>query len=187
MGRTWHADQVAARNGLPHPNALPGATDAPHRATFIAIVGALGLLVVETVGEHFLGIAHEQSRMTWLFALYSVAAAPIIEETIFRGYLVVAHRGRVALWSGAVAASLVFAAMHPFLWRWDDNGFELCWDVKGWFSTGVLFSFSLWLYVARLAPWNPSRSLLPCFAAHAAKNIGVVAIKAAGGFMGPWW
>jgi hypothetical protein len=29
--------------------------------------------------------------------------------------------------------------------------------------------------------------LLPCFAAHAAKNLGVVAIKAALGFMGGLW
>jgi hypothetical protein len=51
----------------------------------------------------------------------------------------------------------------------------------------VVFALSLWLYAARLAPWNPPRSVLPCFAAHAAKNLGVVGVKLAAGFMGAWW
>jgi hypothetical protein len=29
--------------------------------------------------------------------------------------------------------------------------------------------------------------LLPCFVAHAAKNLGVFAIKYAEGFVGGWW
>ena len=82
-------------------------------------------------------------------------------------------------------ASAGFAALHPFLWRWDDAGFALTLGAKGGFSTAVVFALSLWLYVARLAPWNPQRSLLPCFAAHAAKNLGVVGVKLAAGFMGP--
>jgi hypothetical protein len=50
-----------------------------------------------------------------------------------------------------------------------------------------LFATSLWLYVARFASWNPTRSLLPCFVGHAAKNAGVVAIKAMAGYMGGLW
>jgi membrane protease YdiL (CAAX protease family) len=125
--------------------------------------------------------------MTWLFALYSVVAAPVIEELIFRGYVVLEHRGRAALWAGAAGASAIFAALHPFLWRWDEAGFALTPTAKGWFSTAAMFAGSLWFYAARLAAWNPRRSLLPCFAAHAAKNLGVVAIKAATGFVGGWW
>ena len=34
---------------------------------------------------------------------------------------------------------------------------------------------------------NPTRSLLPCVAAHLAKNLGVVAVKYAQGFVGDWW
>jgi hypothetical protein len=34
---------------------------------------------------------------------------------------------------------------------------------------------------------NPQRSLLPCFVAHAAKNLGVLAIKYVQGFVGGWW
>jgi membrane protease YdiL (CAAX protease family) len=189
VGHLWRADLRAARARRPNPNALPGATDAPRRAVIIATAGALGLLAAETIGEHALGLAAQQSRMTWLFGLYSVTAAPIIEEVIFRGWLVLdgpadSSRRRATMWAAAVAASLGFAALHPFLWRWDDAGFALTPGAKGWFSTAVVFATSLWLYVARLAPWNPRQSLLPCFAGHAAKNLGVVAIKAAAGFMG---
>jgi len=34
---------------------------------------------------------------------------------------------------------------------------------------------------------NPTRSLLPCIAAHAAKNAGVFVIKAAQGHVSGWW
>jgi uncharacterized protein len=179
VAKLWWDDRRA-----PSPRALPGATPAPSSAVWIAIAGALVLLALETIGEIKLGIADEQSKMTWLFALYSVAAAPLLEELIFRGYLVIDGKGRGALWAGALAASLAFALLHPFLWKSDDAGFALTLTAKGWFSTAVLFATSLWLYVARFAAWNPNHSLLPCFAAHAAKNAGVVAIKAATGFMG---
>jgi hypothetical protein len=86
-----------------------------------------------------------------------------------------------------VAASLVFAALHPFLWQSGEKGFALTLNTKGWFSTGAVFATSLWLYAARFGKWNPAQSLLPCFAAHAAKNVGVVAIKAATGYMGGAW
>lgn len=187
VAKLWHDDLRAARTGRPNPGALPGATPASSRALVIAVAGALALLAVETVGEYALGIASEQSRMTWLFAAYSVLAAPLIEELIFRGWLVVTGRGAPTMWLAAVGASLAFALLHPFLWKSDDAGFAWTLTAKGWFSTAVVFAASLWFYAARLAPWNPSRSLLPCVAAHAAKNAGVVAVKAATGFMGGLW
>jgi membrane protease YdiL (CAAX protease family) len=187
VAKLWLDDRRAARSGGAHPKALPGATDAPRQAVLIAVLGALVLLGLETAGEITLGVAEQQSRMTWLFALYSVAAAPIIEELIFRGWIVVEHKGRTALWAVAIAASVLFAALHPFLWKWDDTGFALTVSSKGLFSTALVFATSLWLYAARFAPWNPSHSLLPCFAAHAAKNLGVVLVKLAMGFMGAAW
>ena len=187
VAKSWRDDLRAARHGRPNANAFPGAKPASPRAIVIAIAGALILLGAETIGEIALGVAGEQSRMTWLFAAYSICAAPIIEELIFRGWLVVENRGRAAMWAAAIGASLVFALLHPFLWRWEDAGLELTIGRKGWFSTGVVFATSLWFYAARLGPWNETRSLLPCFAGHAAKNLGVVAIKAATGFMGAAW
>ena len=187
VGKLWRDDRRAVRAGQANPQGLPGATEAPGRAVVIAVAGALAILAAETWGELALGLAGEQSRMTWLFAAYSVAAAPLIEELIFRGWLVVDGKGRAWRWAGAVGASVGFAALHPFLWRWDDAGFALTPGAKGWFSTAVVFATSLWFYAARLAAWNPQRSLLPCFAAHGAKNLGVVAVKLAAGFMGPIW
>jgi uncharacterized protein len=187
LGKLWLDDTAAAQHGAARPNALPGATTAPRSAVFIAIAGALVLLGLETAGEFALGISAQQSQMTWLLAFYSATAAPLIEELVFRGWIVVTGRGAVVMWMAAVGASVAFAALHPFLWRWDDAGFALTLTGKGWFSTAAVFATSLWLYVARLARWNPAQSLLPCFAGHAAKNVGVVVIKAALGFVGPLW
>lgn len=187
VGKLWLDDRRATRRGQPEAKALPGATDAPRGAVVIAVAGALLLLAAETAGEFALGLAAEQSQMTWIFALYAVAGAPIIEELIFRGWLVVEHKGRATLWAAAICASVLFAALHPFLWKWDEAGFALTLTAKGAFSAAAVFATSLWLYAARLAPWNPARSLLPCFAAHAAKNAGVVAVKLATGFMGAAW
>lgn len=185
--KLWCDDLRAARNGRPAPAALPGATAAPRRAIIVAALGALVLVALETGGEIALGLSAQQSRITAAFAVYSVIGAPVIEELIFRGWLVVENRGRVALWSGAAVASLLFALLHPFLWQWDDSGLRLSADAKGAFSTVMVFCASLWFYIARFARWNPQRSLLPCFAAHAAKNAAVVAVKAAQGFWAGAW
>lgn len=165
---------------------LPGAETASARSVGIAVAGVAVILALETWGESILGLTAQQSKMTGLFALYSIVAAPVIEEIIFRGYLVVSNRRRAVVWSGAIGASAIFAVLHPFLWRWDDAGFAWTMNAKGTFSTAVLFATSLWLYATRLAAWNPRASLLPCFVAHAAKNLGVVVIKGATGFVAGW-
>ncbi len=187
LGKLWRDDARVARAGSPNPRAFPGATNAPSQAVWIAVIGALLILATETVGEIALGIAAQQSRMTVVAALYAIAGAPIIEELVFRGWLVIEHRGKAAMWLGAVAASGLFAILHSFLWKWDEAGFGFTLETKGWFSTAAVFVMSLWLYAARLANWNPHRSLLPCFAAHATKNLGVVAVKATAGFLVGWW
>ena len=185
VAKLWRDDGRAAAAGRPHPRALPGAVPAGSRAIILAVAGALLQLLFETWGEIRLGIAGEQSHITVLFGIYTLAAA-VIEELIFRGYLVITHRGCVVRWAGILVASLLFAALHPFLWQWD-GGLVWTTGLKGWFSTGAVFLGSLWFYTVRFARWNPGRSLLPCFAAHAAKNLGVIAIKAAQGFLVGWW
>ena len=182
LAKIWNDDRKVNRAG-----GLPGATATTARAVWIAVLGSLLILAGETLGENALGIADQQSKMTWLFALYSILGASIIEELTFRGFLVVDNRGRRALWASVVAASVAFAAVHPFLWSWDDSGFEIAFTGKGWFSTAAVFLSSLWWYLARFAKWNPSHSLLPCFAAHAAKNVGVILVKAATGHMHGLW
>lgn len=189
FARLWWQDLRAVREGGLKPDqALPGAVPATLRASLIAAGGTLVILAAETWGEIALGVADEQSTMTALFAGYTLVAA-IVEEIIFRGYVGdwIARRGRRALIGGVLAASLLFALLHPFLWKWDDDGFAFTFTVKGWFSFGAVFAASLWFYACRFASWNATRSLLPCFAAHLAKNLGVIAIKGGQGFLDGWW
>ncbi len=186
VAKWWHDDLRAARQGAPHPRAFPGATPAGRLAILMAAGGALILLAAETAGEHALGLTAQQSRMTGLFGLYTLVAA-FLEELIFRGYLVIENRGRRALIAGIVGASLGFALLHPFLWEWRDASLHFQGGDKAWFSTAAVFAGSLWFYAVRFFPLNPSRSLLPCVAAHATKNLGVIAIKYTQGFVDGWW
>ncbi len=186
VGKWWLEDCRAARRGQSNPRAFPGAVPTGWPVVVVAIAGALLLLVVETGGEYALGLTARQSRVTGLFALYTLVAA-FGEELIFRGYLVVENRGRVALWMGIVGASLGFALLHPFLWEWREGAVRFHGNAKAGFSTAMVFAGSLWFYAVRFLPQNRSRSLLPCIAAHAAKNLGVFAVKYAQSFVSGWW
>lgn len=186
FAKLWGDDYRATQAGSPPPRALPGATPARRGTILLAVAGALALLAVETAGEYALGISGEQSRMTVLFGVYTLAAA-FVEELIFRGFIVVEQRGRAVLVASCVAASLVFALLHPFLWEWKDGTLTVNLGTKGWFSFAMVFAGSLWFYTVRFWARNPTRSLLPCIAAHAAKNAGVFAIKAAQGHVSGWW
>lgn len=184
--KIWLQDYRAQRVGQPSPRALPGATQAPLRANLIAATGALVILAAETWGEIHLGLSEQQSKITGLFAAYTLLAA-FVEELIFRGFLVIDGKGRVRLWAGIVGASVIFALLHPFLWSWEDDIFTWTFTPKGWFSTSVVFISSLWFYTVRFAGFNPQRSLIPCMVAHASKNLGVIVIKAYMGFVAGWY
>jgi len=184
--RWWWQDYRSTQAGRPNARAFPGATASPPRLILVAIGGSLLLLIGETGGEYALDLTAKQSHLTVLFGLYSLAAA-FLEELIFRGYLVVENRGLAQLLTGIFAASLGFALLHPFLWEWRDGQLEFHFAAKAWFSTGMIFLGSIWFYAVRFLPCNRSRSLLPCIAAHAAKNLGVLAIKYAQGFVHGWW
>jgi membrane protease YdiL (CAAX protease family) len=186
VAKLWADDYRAQRPGQPKPHALPGATPATATAILIAMAGGGIIVGTETWGELALGIADKQSKITVLFAAYTLVAA-VIEEIIFRGYIVIEKRGNFARWTSVLVASILFTALHPFLWQW--SGGHLTWTIgpKGWFSTAAVFVSSLWFYFVRFARFNPGHSLLPCFAAHASKNIGVILIKAAQGFLVGWW
>lgn len=186
LGKLWRDDLQAARAGRPNPRPFPGAVPAGRPVMILAITGTLLLLALETVGEMALGLTAEQSEMTVLFGLYTLAAA-LLEEIIFRGYLVVMNRGRATLIGGVVLASVLFALLHPFLWAWRDGALHLTLTAKAWFSTGAIFVGSLWFYALRFLPLNPQASLAPCIAAHFTKNLGVFAIKYAQGFVSGWW
>ncbi len=186
VGKLWLDDYRATRAGTPPKQPLPGATPSSAFAIVAAIVGALVLLAIETGGEYALGVVEQQSRITVLFGVYTLAAA-FVEELIFRGFVVIENRGRAALVAGIVGASLLFALLHPFLWRWEDGQFSWQTDTKAWFSMTMVLAGSLWFYTVRFWKLNPTRSLLPCIAAHAAKNLGVFGIKYVQGFVEGWW
>jgi membrane protease YdiL (CAAX protease family) len=182
----WRADFRAQRAGQPNPRAFPGAAGCSARLVMIAAIGAIGLLAIETGGEYAAGIVRQQKSMTALFAGYTLAAA-FLEELIFRGYLVVPTRGPAVLWASIVGFSVGFALLHPFLWDTQGGSLALHFTTKAWFSTAMIFLGSLWFYAVRFNRLNPAQSLLPCFAAHLAKNLGVIAIKAAQGYLVGWW
>ncbi len=100
VGRWWVIDYRAARAGKPNDRSLPGARPASAGTIAAAAIGALLILVAETGGEHVLGLSAEQSRMTALLGLYSILAAPVMEEIVFRGYLVIENCGPTSLWAG---------------------------------------------------------------------------------------
>ena len=186
VAKLWWNDFRAAQAGRPNPHAFPGATPAPWRALVLGSAGAGVIVIAETFGEMALGVADEQSKITVLFAAYTLMAA-LIEELIFRGYVVIETRRAAVRGAGFVIASLIFAVLHPFLWTWENAALHWRPDAKAWLSTGAVFASSLWFYAVRFARWNPGRSLLPCFAAHLTKNLAVIAVKAAQGFVVGWW
>ncbi len=187
LGKLYRDDYRADRAGRPNPKALPGATGCGPRLLVLGMAGALVILALETAGEIALGVAGEQSDMVVLY-LFAILAAGLIEEVVFRGYLVVANKGKAALIASCVGFSLLFALIHPFLWSyvppesaaswmfWEGR-FEFDFGVKGIFSTVIVFANSLWFYALRFGPWNPTRSIFPSMAAHVASNFGVFLVK----------
>ena len=161
VGKWWLDDYRAGMRGAPSDRALPGATPAPRRILIIAAAGSLLLLSLETAGEYALGVSSEQSQMTVLFALYTLAAA-FVEELIFRGYVVIENKGRGALVGGIVGASLIFALLHPFLWEWKDGSLAFHFTPKAFFSTAAIFCGSLWFYAVRFMPSN-SNAMVPVY------------------------
>lgn len=177
----YWVDYKAVPAGLPVSNGLPGAQPFSLGAVFIGILGTLALLGVETGGEIALGIVEDQDEVVW-YLLWTWLAAGIVEEVIFRGFLVVDKKGRTALIGGCIGFSLLFAVLHPHLWSME-AGLQLTLTPKGFFTTGLLFANSLWWYAVRYGPWNPHRSIFPCMIAHAISNLGVFMVKWAQGYI----
>ncbi len=178
--RLWLSDLRSARFKKPSAGALPGAFHCSYTLILVGVAGALFLVAGETVGENMLGISNEQSSMTVLFALVSIGAG-FGEELVFRGYLLVQNKGRVWLWASVLGFSFLFAVIHPYLWIWEDGRLEIQFSAKTFFSTGIVFLNSFWFYVLRISRGNPSKSLWPCIAAHAASNAAVFFVKLAQG------
>jgi membrane protease YdiL (CAAX protease family) len=193
VGHIYWTDYKSGRAEDPEAGAMPGATGTTLSAILIAVAGALVILGIETGGEIALGVAAEQSEMVWYF-VFAIVAAGIVEEVIFRGYLVIDKRGAALLAASCVGFSLLFALIHFHLFsfeypdevpRWQFWAAEVEWTLtsKGWFTTVILFANSLWFYLCRFGPWNKTRSIFPCMIAHAASNFGVFVVKLVQGFV----
>ncbi|PXA05633.1 CPBP family intramembrane metalloprotease [Coraliomargarita sinensis] len=193
VGNMYWGDYKAQKDGEVNESAMPGAFRASVPAFLIATIGALLILAVETGGEIALGVASEQSEMVWYF-VFAIVAAGIVEEVIFRGFLVVDKKGTAALVASCVGFSLLFAVIHFHLFSlefpdevpwWQFWSAEVEWTLtsKAWFTTSILFANSLWFYACRFGPWNRTRSIFPCMLAHAASNLGVFVVKLAQGYV----
>ena len=179
----WGDYQSNQASEQPDPRGMPGATSASLGLFVIGVIGALLILAAEAGGEIALGIASEQSEMVWYF-VFAILGAGIVEEIIFRGYLVVDNKGRAALIGSCVGFSLIFAIIHGHFWS-NEEGEAFAWTftTKAFFTTGILLVNSLWFYALRFGRWNKNRSLFPCMLAHAASNLGVFCVKWAQGFV----
>lgn len=176
---------------------LPGAMPASWFATTIAILGALVILAAEVAGEYGLEVVEDQTTMSVLFGIYTLAAA-FIEELVFRGFLFFDRYGKWVLYGSILLISILFALIHPYIWSYDVPENQPPWLFWKWlglniwqpdgqlkiqplFSTFILLVNSLWFYYVRMFPPNRYRSLIPCVAAHMASNLGVFLVKACQG------
>ena len=187
----WYGDlSHFKKTGTPAKGAFEGATTVSARSAVFAAACALALLAIFIAAESYLGIDKQQSKVS-AWALLSWISAAVIEELIFRGYLVVRGKGAFVLWASVLFFSMRFALAHPFVWNYSvpegDSLLNGVWifdfSIQPIFSTFAIFACSLLFYVLRFMPSNVNRSLIPCMSAHCAYNLGVFAAKYLQGFI----
>jgi uncharacterized protein len=187
----WRGDYLKGLRGLGSEASVPGATAFQMRSCGYAAVGGMVLVFVFSALEWGTGTFHSQSTIRWFF-LGSMLGACVIEELVFRGYLVIQTRGKACLVASCFVMSLFFALLHPYLWTHGvatPSGIEWItqlrphWTLHSILTTSSIFAYSLWFYACRFSAWNPHRSLAPCFCAHAGVNLTVFVIKASMGFV----
>lgn len=194
VGWEWWKDLQAKQAGRPNPRAFPGTAPAGAGMLALAAAGGVALTGMETAGELALGFSAEQTRIT-AGMLPALIGAAVLEEVIFRGYLLVTNKGRGWLAGTLIGGAVLFALLHGHLFAgvadWmnlgagpeEAGGATEPFSAKGWFSTGFLLLHGLWFGLVRIWPANPEKSLLPCVVAHLATNLAVFAIKAGQGFV----
>ncbi|MEI6460429.1 MAG: CPBP family intramembrane glutamic endopeptidase [Verrucomicrobiota bacterium] len=150
----------------------PGTESAPWAAYFVAAAGALLITIAEANVEVRYEITDQQSVLPAI-SILALIGASIIEEVVFRGFTAPSHLTGPKLLGVIFVGSLIFALIHDFDLK----------SASGRSSTIFAFLTSVWLYLARFNPLNPSRSLLPCFIAHTVRNLAVFGIKWSEGFI----
>lgn len=186
----WRHDYRLQRNGQRLSNPFPGATPSPLRWIIVGIIGAVFIVLLETVGEIGLGVSEEQSDVTAVMLIPFVCAG-FLEELVFRGFVYYDRGGRRLLWGSIVLASLGFALLHfQYYLEFPDDGMlpeRIKMDAKSSWSLLILFINALWFYYLRFSARNARRSLIPCFAAHIASNVAVFGVKLGQGHVIGWW
>lgn len=175
IGHIYRTDIEGFCKGAPNAKALPGAAPIPSLLIVASALAGLVLLGNAVIGEYALGLVDVQSEMVWFFVFASLSAG-VIEELVFRGYLVLENKGRNALVLSCIAFSLIFALIHGHLWSTED-GFTWVFSIQAIYNTWILFFNSLFFYGLRFGPWNPQRSILPSIIAHMVLNLGVFFVK----------
>ncbi len=122
---------------------------------FIALSLLVGLLAVS---DHlsFDGIA-EQGTEAWRFAAEWGAATlliALVEETLFRGYLLVTLARGIGFWPAAVVLSMVFGVTHAGNIRESMIGLAGAGLVGLVFTIGIWRSGSLWWAIGLHAAWD---------------------------------
>ena len=164
-----------------NPKALPGASPASPLLLIASALGAFVLLGMAVIGEFALGLVEAQSELVWYF-VFALLAAGIIEEVVFRGYLVVRGKGSFTLIMSCLFFSAVFALVHGGFWE-TENGFSWNFSTQAFFNSLIWFVNSLCFYALRLGPWNPTQSIIPSIVAHVTLNLGVYIVKLGQGFI----
>ena len=104
-------------------------------------------------------------------------------------------------YGGIAVMTLMFMFLHPYLWEidlpegkmpfmiWDEEAeWTLHFDNPAkWWSTLILCANSVWWFIVRYHPLNPTNSLWPCVAGHVASNIGVFIAKLLQGHVVGFW
>lgn len=181
LGYLYRSDIHKYIGNQSNPKALPGASPAKPLLLAASVLGALVLLGMAVIGEYALGLVSLQSELVWYFLFASIAAG-LIEEVVFRGYLVVQGKGRTVLVGSCIFFSLIFSLVHGDLWE-TEAGFRWVFTSQAFFNASILFVNSLCFYALRFGPWNPTRSIIPAIVAHMVYNLGVFFVKWAQGFI----
>jgi len=189
--KLWLEDTRVLARGDARPQALPGTSWASRPLLVLAAALAIVLVLVETAGEYALGTSDEQSTLPWL-SLLALLGAGVIEEVVFRGYLVVTTKGKAALIGSIVGFSALFSILHvQYYLDWEEGAMldTLTWafDTQSAWTLTILFVNSLFFYTLRFHPANKTQSLLPCFIAHATSNAAVFFVKLAQGHIQGLW
>ena len=161
--RTALASEASAQRGdskVRAPDTRPRPGSSARAVVALAVCAAVLLILPWIIGNEF------YVNMASQVLIYALFALSINMMLGYGGMVSLGHAGYLGI--AGYACILATVAGYDQL-------------------TAAVFAVSLWFYTVRFFGLNPQRSLLPCFMAHATKNLGVLAIKYAQGFVGGWW